>query len=81
LALDDGERWSFNLGTAVQNNNSTWTTITAPLSSFVADGGTQKSGGTAGVLDLSMINQIRFFDNAINAQIKIRVDRIEAIKQ
>jgi len=79
--LDDGERWSFNIGTAVQNNNSTWTTITASLSSFVVDGGTQKSGGTAGVLDLSMINQIRFFDNAINAQIKIRVDRIEAIKQ
>lgn len=74
---ETGDRWSFNIGTAVQNNSSTWTTITVPLSSFYGE----SSNPNGAVLNLSAIDQIRFFDNAINASVKIRVDRIQAISQ
>lgn len=74
---DAGDRWSFDLGTAVQNNNSAWVLITVPLSSFYGE----SSNAPGATLNLSAIDQIRFFDNSVAAQIKIRVDRIEAVVQ
>jgi hypothetical protein len=74
---ETGDRWSFDLGTAVQTNHSNWTTITVPLSSFYGE----SSNPSGAVLNLSAVDQIRFFNNAINASVKLRVDRIQAISQ
>jgi hypothetical protein len=76
---DTGDRWSFNIGSAVQANSSSWTPtqITVPLTSFYGES-SNPSGAT---LNLASIDQIRFFVNGVAAQIKIRVDKIEAISQ
>lgn len=74
---ETGDRWSYNLGTVVQNHRSGWTQVTVPLSSFYGE----SSNPPGATLNLSAIDQIRFYDNAIPAQIKIRVDKIEAIAQ
>ncbi len=74
---DTGDRWSYDLGTVVQNNNSAWVQLTVALSSFYGE--SSNPGGA--VFTLSAIDQIRFFVNGVSAQIKIRVDRVEAIAQ
>lgn len=76
---DTGDRWSFDLGNAVQNDDPLfpWTLITVPLGSFYGE----SSNAPGATLTLSAIDQIRFFDNAVAAQVKMRVDRIEAVVQ
>jgi len=74
---DSGDRWNYDIGFAVRDNSTGWTTITVPLSSFYG----APSNATGATLTLSAIDQIRFFNNAAPVAVKIRVDRIEAIQQ
>ncbi|MBC7366350.1 MAG: DUF4832 domain-containing protein [Undibacterium sp.] len=78
---ENGERWSYDLGNAASNGS--WQQITVPFSALyrLAGDGMQTPGGTANIFDLSLIDQIRFFDNSNPTALAIYVDRIEVLRQ
>lgn len=78
---DNGERWSFDLGNLA--TNATWQQVTVPFTSLyrLNGDGTQTPGGTANAFDLSLIDQVRFFDNSNGSPIAIYVDRLEVLRQ
>jgi hypothetical protein len=75
---ETGERWSYDLGNLAKASSS-WQTVTIPIASFYADGGT--ASGTTGVLDLQLIDQVRVFNNNYTSAVTIGVDGIQAVQQ
>ena len=69
----NGERWSFDIGSYAKV--ASWQLITIPLTSFYLDTGGSASG-TTGVLDLSLIDQVRFFNDSYTSAITVAIDRL-----
>jgi hypothetical protein len=73
---ETGERWSFDIGNHCKVGS--WQLVTVPISALYADGG--NPSGTAGVLDLHLIDQLRFYNNSHTTPVTISVDGLVSVQ-
>lgn len=70
----DGDRWSYNIGNL--SESTSWQQITIPFNSMYLD-----YTGNDGELDLANVTELNIYSNSNSKTIRMKIDKIEAIKQ
>jgi hypothetical protein len=74
----NGDRWRFDIGTVLENNGADWTAaINVPFSRFYGE----SSNPSGASFSLAAIDQVRFLVNSAGVAIKLRLDRLEVVRQ